>query len=156
MGYVLADTHGWLSSDSSVAPFEVIPLQTFDKLRAAVNDTSVDFFMWEHFTTKRYYDSGELKRVGEIYTPWASWDIVARPELVEGKDERLEGFVEKLNRGVAYFDGHQEEAVEYISTELDYSEGTCFLFYKSACFGRFHSFESRWKGSADLDNLYYS
>jgi hypothetical protein len=134
MGFVLADTQGWLSpspspsSESSKEPFEVVPLQTFEKLRKGVNDGSADFFMWEHFTSKRYYDNGEIKRVGEIYTPWSSWKIVAATGLLSGTgtgggtfDPRLEELFEKLNQGTKYFVEHQDEAVEYISTELDYS-----------------------------------
>ena len=121
MGFVLADQRGWLSDMEGKAFSEIVPLQTFEKLRAGVNDGTVDFFMWEHFTTKRYYDNGELKRVGEIFTPWPSWHIVARPEIVkEGK--RLEDFMEKLNLGIQYFNGHKDEAVTYISTELDYTK----------------------------------
>ncbi|KAL9607402.1 MAG: hypothetical protein Q9167_007680 [Letrouitia subvulpina] len=122
MGFVFADQKGWLR-DNGEQPFEILPLQTFDKLRAAVNDRTADFFMWEHFTSKRYYDSGEIKKIGEIYTPWSSWKIVAR-ENVAGTavDRRLEDFLEKLNLGVKYFEDHGEEAVRYISTELDYSE----------------------------------
>jgi hypothetical protein len=140
MGFVLADTQGWLSSSSSSAakkeePFEVIPLQTFEKLRGAVNDGTADFFMWEHFTSKRYYDNGEIRRVGEIYTPWSSWMVVAATELLSAPgsgsgsgsgtgmafDPRLEELFEKVNQGMMYFVQHQDEAVEYISTELDYS-----------------------------------
>jgi hypothetical protein len=124
MGFVLADTHDWLSSSSAAAsdsaPFDIIPLQTFAKLREGVNDRSIDFFMWEHFTTKRYYDNGEVKRVGEIYTPWPSWHIVASNEVLE-EQTRLETLLEKLNMGIEYFNTHHEETVEYISTELDYS-----------------------------------
>lgn len=118
MGFVLADKQGWLSPGS--APFENIPLQTFEKLRNGVNDSTVDFFMWEHFTSKRYYDNGEIKRVGEIYTPWSSWKIVASTKLED--DGRLEELFGKIDKGVEYFDGHHDEAVKYISTELDYSE----------------------------------
>lgn len=125
MGFVLADTHSWLSPpstsspSSASAPFDIVPLQTFARLREAVNDRTADFFMWEHFTSKRYYDNGEIKRIGEIYTPWPSWHIVARTEVVG--DERMEEVLEKLNLGIKYFNEHQEEAIEYISTELDYS-----------------------------------
>jgi hypothetical protein len=118
MGFVLADKQGWLSPGST--PFKNIPLQTFEKLRNGVNDGTVDFFMWEHFTSKRYYDNGEIKRIGEIYTPWSSWKIVTSTKLEN--DGRMEDLFEKINKGVAYFDGHQDEAVKYISTELDYSE----------------------------------
>lgn len=130
MGFVLADTQGWLSSSSAKKeePFEIVPLQTFDKLRQGVNDGTADFFMWEHFTSKRYYDNGEIRRVGEIYTPWSSWMVVAATGLVSGSgngteefDARLEELFEKVNQGTKYFLEHQDEAVEYISTQLDYS-----------------------------------
>lgn len=125
MGFVLADQHGWLPSSTDVAPYsQFVVLDTFEKLRKAVNSGEADFFMWEHFTSKRYYDSGEIRKVGEIYTPWSSWKIVASTALM--KDEKLEervGFLfGKLDQGIKHFDENKEEAVKYISTELDYSE----------------------------------
>ncbi|KAN0099826.1 uracil-DNA glycosylase-like protein [Hyaloscypha variabilis] len=133
MGFVLANQQGWLSSSSS--PFEVIPLQTFDKLRAAVNDSSADFFMWEHFTSKKYYDNGEIKKLGEIYTPWSSWKIVARTGIGEG-DQRLEEMFEKIDRGVRYFEGNKEESVRYISGKLDYSAQDAREWLKTVRFAK--------------------
>ena len=123
MGFVFADTQGWLES-SADPPFEVVPLQTFAKLRDAVNDRTADFFMWEHFTSKRYYDNGSIKRIGEIYTPWPSWHIVASDTFLGSEQgrEQLKEFYEKLNLGIKYFEGNREEAVQYISEELDYSK----------------------------------
>ncbi|KAI3321761.1 periplasmic binding protein-like II [Xylariaceae sp. AK1471] len=127
MGYVLADQQGWLSSSSSSSPYsDFVILQNFENLRNAVNDGRADFFMWEHFTSKRYYDSGEIRRVGEIYTPWSSWKIVASTALLsqgeKGKpDPRLMEVFKKLDQGVKYFETHHDEAIKYISTELDYS-----------------------------------
>lgn len=118
MGFVLADQEGWLDTSSSEPPFEIVILDNFKKLRDGVNSGEADFFMWEHFTSKRYYDNGEIKRVGEIYTPWSSWKIVAR----EPGDERLAGVMKSINKGIEFFNGHAEENVEYISTELDYSK----------------------------------
>ncbi|KAL8737458.1 MAG: hypothetical protein Q9190_008112, partial [Brigantiaea leucoxantha] len=141
MGFVLADQMGWLPNkdkprDSEIeeTPFsEILPLQTFSQLRSAVNDGVADFFLWEHFTSKRYYDLGHIKRIGEIYTPWSSWKIAARDEVVEegggsglgggGGDSRLEDFFKKLNQGVKYFEENGEEAVRFISEEMDYGEG---------------------------------
>ncbi|KFX98925.1 hypothetical protein O988_04143 [Pseudogymnoascus sp. VKM F-3808] len=119
MGTVLADQQGWLTPGK--APFTFTPLQTFAKLREGVNDKTVDFFMWEHFTSKRYYDNGEIKRVGEIYTPWSSWLIVASTSIAEN-DQRLQGLFESLDKGVKHFLENKEEAVRYIYTSLDYSE----------------------------------
>lgn len=134
MGFVLADGQGWLSETSE--PFEVVPLQTFENLRKGVNDGTADFFMWEHFTSKRYYDNGEIKRIGEIYTPWSSWKIVAATSLISGTafDPRLDDLFEKLNRGTKYFVEHSEESVEYISTELDYSEADAREWLKTVEF----------------------
>ncbi|EHK26143.1 uncharacterized protein TRIVIDRAFT_86201 [Trichoderma virens Gv29-8] len=122
MGYVLADKNGWLSTPGTEPFSDTVVLNTFEKLRNAVNSGEADFFMWEHFTSKKFYDSGEIRRVGEIYTPWSSWKIVASTKLTQGGlDARVKDLFEKLDKGVAYFNAHQDEAVEYISTNLDYS-----------------------------------
>lgn len=126
MGFVLADEQGWLSNKSeNSSPYsDFVILNNFENLRKAVNSGEADFFMWEHFTSKRYYDSGEIRRVGEIYTPWSSWKIVASTGLVrDGQlDARLNSLFEKLDQGIKHFNENKEEAVKYISTELDYSE----------------------------------
>lgn len=132
MGFVLADQQGWLnkpsananapaSSDSPYADFVV--LNTFENLRKAVNSGDADFFMWEHFTSKRYYDTGEIRKVGEIYTPWSSWKIVASSQLTQDGqlDTRLPKLFEKLDQGIQHFRENKQEAIQYISTELDYS-----------------------------------
>ncbi|KAH8664194.1 hypothetical protein BX600DRAFT_512256 [Xylariales sp. PMI_506] len=124
MGYVLADQQGWLASDATLEqPYkDFVILQNFANLRNAVNDGTADFFMWEHFTSKRYYDSGEIRKIGEIYTPWSSWKIVASTSTFKtAQDARLRDLFAKLDQGVKYFTEHQEEAVEWISTNLDYS-----------------------------------
>lgn len=125
MGAVLADSQGWTSSNAPAPYADTVVLHTFENLRNAVNSGAADFFMWEHFTSKRYYDSGEIRRVGEIYTPWSSWKIVASTALVDGEgrlEERVGELFGKLDQGMRYFEEHMEEAVQYISTELDYSE----------------------------------
>ena len=129
MAYVLAEKHGWLNS-SGEAPFDFVPLENFKNLRAGVNDGQADFFMWEYFTSKRYYDNGEIKRIGEIYTPWSSWKIVAR----DPTDQRLEIMAQRINEGIAYYKDSKDEAVEYISTKLDYSAQDAREWMKTAQF----------------------
>jgi ABC-type nitrate/sulfonate/bicarbonate transport system substrate-binding protein len=140
MSFVLADQQGWLDTTSDSPPFPVEPLNTFANLRDGVNDSTADFFMWEHFTSKRYYDNGEIKRIGEIYTPWSSWKIVAKNDLLhstkpEPKDE-LEDVLAKINKGVRHFEENQEEAVQYISTKLDYSEEDAREWLKTVKFAK--------------------
>lgn len=116
MSYVLADKHNWLTPGRP--PFEPIVLGDFASLRAGVNtEDAADFFMWEHFTTKKYYDNGDLKRIGEIYTPWPSWMIAAR----DAEDKRLVVMAQKLNQGVARFLEQRKEAVDHITSTMEYS-----------------------------------
>lgn len=61
MAYVLANQRGW----NEDLTFEV--KGSFENLRNSVNDKSTDAFMWETFTTKPFHDSGEIKRIGEVY-----------------------------------------------------------------------------------------
>ena len=156
MSYVLADKYGWLhpqianpdGTRSSEPPFPVEVLQTFANLRDAVNKGTADFFMWEYFTSKRYYDNGSIKKVGEIYTPWSSWKIVAANHLLNPHNwsaapgaakhsplkRDLEEVLVKINEGVRHFEMHQDEAVQYISTKLDYSEEDATEWLKTVRF----------------------
>jgi ABC-type nitrate/sulfonate/bicarbonate transport system substrate-binding protein len=125
MGFVLADHHGWLppaptsTSPRAPQPFSAtVVLNNFENLRNAA-----DFFMWEHFTSKKFYDSGEIRRVADIYTPWSSWKIVASTALTSGGlDPRVTDLLGKLDQGIAHFTQNPDEAVEYISTTLGYTE----------------------------------
>lgn len=135
MGYVLADTQGWLTASKPEPYADTVVLNTFEKLRGAVNSGDADFFMWEHFTSKKYYDSGEIRRVGEIYTPWSSWKIVASTALTKnGLDARVKDLFAKLDKGVAHFNENQEEAIQYIYTNLDYSEADAREWIKTVKF----------------------
>ncbi|CAE7187156.1 hypothetical protein P3342_008682 [Pyrenophora teres f. teres] len=143
MSFVLADQQGWLDTSSGSPPFPVEVLNTFANLRDGVNNSTADFFMWEHFTSKKYYDNGEIKRIGEIYTPWSSWKIVATNKLLNPKNgsnsplkPELEDVLDKINKGVKHFEANQEEAVQYISTQLDYSEEDAREWLKTVRFAK--------------------
>ncbi|OBA19895.1 periplasmic binding protein-like II [Metschnikowia bicuspidata var. bicuspidata NRRL YB-4993] len=108
--------------------FKVV--HNFQNLRDSVNlkyrsdsgeQVDSEAFMWEHFTSKKYYDSGEIKRIGEIYTPWPSWVFTANQRVFETRKSNLSGFLRAVKKGVAYFLQNPEEAVDHISTHLNYS-----------------------------------
>lgn len=141
MSYVLAQQQGWLDPErksqtgETLSPFPVEVLDTFLRLREGVqeNINTADFFMWEYFTSKKYYlePPHQIKHIGDIYSPWASWMIVANTKLLyphgRHKDqpvltEQLEDVLEKVNLGIRHFKENEEEAVRYISEKLDYSE----------------------------------
>ena len=152
MSYVLADERGWLDApglsgadgqqrqqqQQQQAPFPVVPLETFAGLRTGVNAGAADFFLWEHFTSKRYHDCGEIRRVGELYTPWSSWKIVAGAHAVPDPpaDARLRDALAKIDLGVAYFESHPDEAVRHISSMLDYSDEDARAWLATVRFAR--------------------
>lgn len=129
MSFVLADRQGWLGREGG--PFEVVPIGDFAALRKAVNEQNkADFFMWEHFTTKHFWDTKEIKRIGEIYTPWPSWVITAR----EGVE--VEGLTEKLNQGVKHYLTNTDEAVEHITSTMHYSKEDALEWMKTVRFAK--------------------
>jgi hypothetical protein len=80
MPYVLADKNGWLEKGKE--PFDFKVLNSFENMINSVRygnasrlvlmgrrDGSSVALMWEYFTTKKHYDSGRLRHIGDIYTP---------------------------------------------------------------------------------------
>lgn len=136
MSYVLAMDQGFTQ------PFKDFPVcHTFKQLRAAVNDKSADAFMWEYFTTKRYYGGPqkELKMVGNIYTPWPSWVIVRNKKP---SNAQTLAFTKSIDEGISYFRANPEKAVHYIAENLDYTEADAREWLKTVEFnaGGCHNF----------------
>ncbi|RLV92367.1 hypothetical protein JA1_003249 [Spathaspora sp. JA1] len=124
MSFVLAHS---LKFTKEFSQFPI--LSNFKNLRDSVNEKftegdelkNSDAFMWEYFTSKKYYDNHEIKQIGEIYTPWPSWVINANAKSLSVKETDIKNFLTAVNSGIEYFVNHIDEAVEYISTNLDYS-----------------------------------
>ncbi|PWY79621.1 uracil-DNA glycosylase [Aspergillus heteromorphus CBS 117.55] len=130
MSFVLAQQQGWQSDSLST-----VPLGPFQALRNGVTGSdpaqpelppnpTAEFFMWEHFTTKPYFHPTEekpqppLKKIGEIYTPWPSWMVVASTSTfsnveVNGKLEQLLKF---LDQGVKDFQADLPQVVQLLGT----------------------------------------
>lgn len=126
MSFVLAQQQGWEAS--SLTPVVTGP---FGALRDGVsgdnleeNKPSSEFFMWEHFTTKPYFHATEstpsppLKKIGEIFTPWPSWLIVASSSVFPSpeSDERLGGLFKVLDEGVKEFKRDLGSVVKLLGT----------------------------------------
>ncbi|KAK5747236.1 hypothetical protein LTR17_000371 [Elasticomyces elasticus] len=133
MSYVLADEQGWLKQGEE--PFGVEVIGDFAALRKSVRKEgekpATEFFMWEHFTTKWAWDNGELKKVGEIYTPWPSWMIAARSSIDQ---KQLEDLMGKLNAGVKHYRENSGEAVEHITSTMKYSKEDAEAWMKTVKF----------------------
>ncbi|KAL2825956.1 hypothetical protein BDW59DRAFT_161335 [Aspergillus cavernicola] len=126
MSFVLAQEQGW-RSDS----FTPVILGPFGALRDGVTGASTEnktptaeFFMWEHFTTKPFFHptpshpNVPLKKIGEIFTPWPSWMIVASTSVFPNPetDERLALLFEVLDEGIKAFRADTHRVVGLLGT----------------------------------------
>ncbi|KAL2846093.1 hypothetical protein BJY01DRAFT_176157 [Aspergillus pseudoustus] len=124
MSFVLADEQKW-----DKGGLEPVILGPFGSLKEGVTGTSTgqtsdegkaDFFMWEHFTTKPSFHAQDspLKKIGEIFTPWPSWLIVASTAAFPNpeSDERLATLFNLLDRGIEAFQGDHEDVVRMLGT----------------------------------------
>lgn len=78
MAFILAEQMGWPSESLH---FETV--QNFSGAQKCLYNYPEALFLWEKFMTKPYVDAGQLKRVGEIFTPWKSFILIARKDVAE-------------------------------------------------------------------------
>ena len=88
MAFVNAENHNWdLKNDLK---FKVI--QDLDGALEGLPKGEGDYFMWEKFMTKPYVDNGTFRLVGESPTPWPSFVIAVRNDVLETKRNKLDEF----------------------------------------------------------------
>ncbi|KIK62951.1 hypothetical protein GYMLUDRAFT_83972 [Collybiopsis luxurians FD-317 M1] len=117
MAYVMGFQQGW--------PSESMKFQVNNDIRGlinSVNDGTTSAFMWEWFTTKPWLDSGEVRFIGSVPTPWPSWLVAAQPSA---DAEALKEFLTTLSNYVRAFDSADSRAtknVEFIKSAFGYGE----------------------------------
>ncbi|KAL1407251.1 hypothetical protein Q8F55_006669 [Vanrija albida] len=97
MASVLALREGWGADEQP--KFKVNG--QFKPLRDSVNAGETSVFLWEWFTTKPYVDSGEVRFIGSVETPWPSWSFAAS---TKADDDAVARFLASLQPHVREFD----------------------------------------------------
>jgi len=69
------DGEGESRQEGDGAAVEFVVANNFQGLREGAHNGDFDVFMWETFTTKPFFDSSELRKVGEVPTPWSAFSI---------------------------------------------------------------------------------
>lgn len=126
MAYTLAMQQGW--DPQADLAFQVEG--SFKNLRNGVNGGTSDAFMWETFTTKPYHDSGEVKRVGEIYTPWPAFMLAARRPTIDRDPESLRAVLAGIREAAAYFHRAVYLMPRTISSEFGLEPSDAEAWYK--------------------------
>ncbi|SCV02808.1 LAME_0H05380g1_1 [Lachancea meyersii CBS 8951] len=115
-------------------PFEdFVVCNDFANLRKSVNSGESDAFMWEYYTSKKFLDSGEIKMLGHVSSPWPSWVVVKR---TEADLDAFKRFVQALNAGIDYFNKHKEESIDLVVSEFGYSKEDAEGWFKTV---KYHS-----------------
>jgi ABC-type nitrate/sulfonate/bicarbonate transport system substrate-binding protein len=92
MAYVNADNQGWKTDNLE---FEII--NTIDGAVEALTNKTADYFMWERFMTKPLVDKGIFRRITDCPTPWPSFVIAVRDEVIKKNPEIIASILEIIN-----------------------------------------------------------
>lgn len=99
MAFINAENNNWdLKNDLN---FEVI-----NDLNGAIEgltNGTVDYFMWEKFTTKPLVDNGTFRRIGNCPTPWPCFVIAVREDFIESSKEDLKTILDIINNTTSEF-----------------------------------------------------
>ncbi|CEH13839.1 ALIPHATIC SULFONATES-BINDING PROTEIN-RELATED [Ceraceosorus bombacis] len=102
-------------------------------------------FMWEWFTTKPFVDSGEVRFIGNVPTPWPSWSIAASVPTVlsnassspssdsstsRTKLHILSDFLHRLQAQIIQFTSDEDEALRFVQNEMGYEASDVKLWYE--------------------------
>jgi ABC-type nitrate/sulfonate/bicarbonate transport system substrate-binding protein len=93
MAFVNAENLAWdLKKDLN---FKVI--KDLDGALEGLPKGEGDYFMWEKFMTKPHVDKGIFRLVGESPTPWPSFVIAVRNDILENEAESVKAILEVIN-----------------------------------------------------------
>ncbi len=93
MAFVNAENLAWdLKTDLK---FKVI--QNLDGALEGLPNGNGDYFMWEKFMTKPHVDNGTFRLIGESPTPWPSFVIAVRNDILENETESIQSILEVIN-----------------------------------------------------------
>ena len=99
MAFVNAENHEWnLKSDLN---FEVI--QDLEGALESLPKGNGDYFMWEKFMTKPYVDNGTFRLIGESPSPWPSFVIAVRNDVLEKESENVKAILDVINSITDHF-----------------------------------------------------
>jgi len=98
MTYVLAEQQGWLLDELH---FECV--HTLDGAKQALPFEEADYFLWEQFMTQPVVDEGIFRRLGVCPTPWPSFVIAVRNEVLAQKQEAVDTMLRVINEYTSGF-----------------------------------------------------
>lgn len=93
MAYVLAKKWGRELNDEK----DFVLVENLEGARAALKEDPNLVFLWERFTTKHLVDSGEFSYLGDCFTPWPSFVVAARDEVLRTYEDEVQALLAHIN-----------------------------------------------------------
>lgn len=98
MSIAHAKQQGWNLKNLT---FKIV--NTIEGAIKSMADGHSDYFMWEHFMTKPLVDSGKFKRISNFPTPWPSFVIAVRNDVLEHYPNEIKSILETINKKTESF-----------------------------------------------------
>lgn len=118
MAFVHAEKLG-LKTDS--VKFEIVG--SLDGAKKAMEEETIDLFLWEKFTTKHMCESGHWECIDIVPTPWPCFSFVATEEAMKTKGKALKKLIEVTNVYCRSFKKNSSNStVTYVSKNHAMSE----------------------------------
>jgi ABC-type nitrate/sulfonate/bicarbonate transport system substrate-binding protein len=103
MAFVYARQSGWEPED-----LELVLAGDLNGAREVFRNGEADAFMWEKAMTQPLVDNGEFRRIGECPTPWPSFVIAARKEIIGQNGAALQKMLSVITRSTRAFKQNPE------------------------------------------------
>ena len=84
MAYIHAERMGW-----TIDPDQFVEVKNLDGAVTAFNDGTAGLFLWDRYMTSPLVEAGTFRRLGVQPTPWPSFVIAARNDMVGGRTTEL-------------------------------------------------------------------
>ena len=124
MAYVNAANHNW---DLAQQKFEVV--KNLDGGREFLIKGDADYILWEKFTTKPFVDNGEFRIVGECPTPWPSFVVAVRADLLLTHYAEIEQILKIVNESCTEVKA-SEKSIEEIAERYQLKKEDVAIWFK--------------------------
>ena len=91
MAFVQADRLGWTLTDD-----QFVVVGDLEGARSTFAEAGAEQFLWDRFMTQPLVDAGEFRRVGVEPTPWPSFVIAVRTEVLLGRTTEVGAIVDAV------------------------------------------------------------
>lgn len=116
MAFVLAEQQQW--------PVDELQFQTVQHFLGALKAMEINpnlIFLWEKFMTKPYVDAGQLKRIGEVTTPWKSFVMAVRNDVLEKHPTAIQEIQEIITTFCYKFKQNSSQSIYALAHNFDLS-----------------------------------